>query len=184
MQMPLEYGFDEQLVFSQGVAENASVEAILLANLPGACQVIPAHQSNDMNGTDWWVETRSGSFLSVDAKIRRTDWSAKGADDLALESWSVVEKNVVGWTRNTKKRTDYVLWLWKDTGRWCLVPFQMLCLVFEGNWQEWAQRYKTSRQLTSRDGWRDSYHSECIFVPRREVWAEIYRHFGGGVAAE
>ena len=23
------------------------------------------------------------------------------------------------------------------------------------------------------------YHSECVFVPRRVIWTEIYRSFGG-----
>ena len=178
---PLEYNFDERLAFSEGFAESASVEAIILDNLPGACKVVSAHKDNDRNGTDWWVETRGGNWLSVDAKVREQDWAAKpghiACDDLALEIWSVVEKSIIGWTRNKSKRTDYVLWLWKDTGRWCLVPFQMLCRVFEDNWRRWANTYKTRKQFTPRD--HGGYHSECVFVPRREVWKEIYNAFGG-----
>lgn len=185
MQPPLEYGFGDRLAFSHGVAQGATVESILLANLPGACKVIPAHSSNDRNGTDWWVETRSGNFLSVDAKVREQDWAAKpepyGADDLALETWSVVERQKIGWTRNRSKRTDYILWVWTDTGRWCLVPFQMLCKVFEDNWHSWRGQYRTSQQRTPSEngGW----HSECVFVPRRVVWAEIYNTFAGRPAA-
>jgi hypothetical protein len=49
--------------------------------------------------------------------------------------------------------------------------------VFELNWQAWREQHKTRQQFTPRQS--GGYHSECVFVPRREVWAEIYRTFGG-----
>lgn len=160
---------------SQGVAGSATVKDVLLNNIPGACNVYQASRSNDRNGTDWWVEHENGSHLSVDAKVRSVDWAAKGQDDLALETWSVVEAKKIGWTRDIKKRTDYVLWLWTDTGRWCLVPFPMLCGVFSEYWKEWTGRYKTRQQYTPEG----NYHSECVFVPRKELWATIYRRYSG-----
>ncbi len=175
MQEPLEYGFDAQLALSHGNSASRSVEQILLVNIPGACKTIPAHASNDRNGTDWWIEHESGRFLSVDCKIREHDCAKYHADDLALETWSVVEKKIPGWTLNEKKRTDYVLWLWLDTGRWCLVPFPMLCKAFQAKHSEWKKKYKTAQQYTSER----NYHSECVFVPRKEVWAEMYRIYSG-----
>ena len=177
--MAISYGFQERLVMSEGVAGNTVVEDVIMANIPGACHVYRAHLSNDRQGTDYWVELANGNHLSVDVKSRSEDWATKPpplrADDLALETWSVVEKRVVGWTRDAKKRTDYVLWFWQDTGRWCLIPFPMLCGVFSDKWQEWASMYKTRKQYTpGRD-----YHSECVFVPRKEVWAAIYRKYSG-----
>lgn len=177
MAQAISYGFQEQLVMSQGVAFSATVQDVLLKNIPGACNVYPASRSNDKNGTDWWVEHESGNHLSVDAKVRSMDWAAKGKDDLALETWSVVESMKVGWTRDSRKRTDYVLWLWTDSGRWCLVPFPMLCAVFSEKWQDWKTSYKTSRQHTPEG----NYHSECVFVPRKELWAAIYRKYSGVV---
>lgn len=174
---PKSYTFGDRLKMSQGQAEGANVEGVILGNIPGAVAVHSAHECNDRAGTDWWVETRGGGFLSIDAKVRSEDWAPKGFDDLALETWSVVEAEKVGWTRDHTKRTDYVLWLWVDTGRWCLVPFQMLCAVFADNWQEWAKQHKTRRQHTPGHG--GGYHSECVFVPRRDVWASIYNKFGG-----
>lgn len=173
--MPLEYGFQEQMAMSQGVSESQDISDIILSNLPSAVGVHPAHSTNDRTGIDWWVETSTGKMLGVDCKIRSEDYAAKGEDDLALETWSVVEKSVVGWTRDENKKTDYVLWLWTDTGRWCLVPFPMLCRVFSDNWQQWKGAYKTRKQCTPERG----YHSECTFVPRRVVWAEIYRVYAG-----
>ncbi len=173
--MAIEYSFADQL---DGSRRDAPIESILLQNIPGAVAVHPAHASNDRRGTDFWVEHVRGDHLSVDVKVRTEDWAAKpdGADDLALETWSVVEAEKIGWTRDATKRTDYVLWYWKDTGRWCLVPFAMLCLVFQEHWQDWAQRYATHRQYTPDYG---GYHSECVFVPRPEVWSEIYRRCSG-----
>lgn len=175
--MTIEYAFDERLALSQGHSQSKSIKDILLENIPGALGAHQAHQENDRNGTDWWVEHKRGYFLSVDCKVREVDWSERGEDDLALETWSVIGQKV-GWTRDEGKRTDYILWLWMDTGRWCLVPFIMLCAVYQDKWEEWRNEYKTSRQHTPGENGR-GWYSECTFVPRREVWAEIYRRYAG-----
>ena len=172
------YDFDERLAMSQG-ADKGSVSAILLANIPGANSVSKASVSNDKSGTDYWVEHCSGKHLSIDVKVREEDYSAKPnkQDDLALETWSVMEHNKVGWTRDSNKRSDYILWYWLDTGRWCLISFPYLCKVFQDNWTLWVKAYKTREQVTPNNG--RPYRSQCVFVPRREVWAEIYRSFAG-----
>ena len=177
--MALEYGFAERLAMSSGHAAVADVKTILLQNIPGAVAVTQAAPSNDRQGIDWWVELNTARHLAVDAKVREEDWAAKHPheDDLALESWSVVEKQIPGWTRDSQKKCDYVLWLWKDTGRFCLIPFPMLCSVFSRNWEQWAAKHKTRRQYTQMGN--GGYHSECVFVPRNEVWREMYRQYGG-----
>lgn len=180
MSSPRRYEFGERLAMSQGVSGNTSIEAILLEAIPGALSARPAHKKNDRHGVDWWVEC-DGRHLAVDVKARGEDWASKPrpytADDLALETWSVIERNVVGWTRDESKRTDYVLWFWQDTRRWCLIPFPFLCRVFSERWQEWHAAYEHHKQHTPRaDG---GYHSECVYVPRRVVWASIYERFSG-----
>jgi len=181
--MARDFTLQDQLAFSNGISESKDVVDILLRTIPGACNVHRAAHVNDRNGTDWWVEHASGKHLSIDAKVREVDWQKRhpDEDDLALETWSVCEKRIVGWTRNAEKRTDYILWLWVDTGRWCLLAFPMLCHVFTMKWMEWKERYKVRQQRTlpARGSISQPYHSECVFVPRREVWAEIYRTFGG-----
>lgn len=176
--MPREYSFSDRLRMSQGIAAGSDVAAILVGAIPGAVAAYPAHPSNDRNGTDYWVEHARGTHFSVDVKRRAEDWTAKAepSDDLALEIWSVMEKQKVGWTRDATKRTDYVLWLWQDTGRWCLMPFAMLCAVFQEHWQAWTARYPTHEQFTPEFG---GYHSQCVFVPREVVWEALYRRFGG-----
>lgn len=182
--MVTEYGFGNRMAMSQGVACNADVRSVLLAQIPGAVNVHAADVTNDKQGVDWWVELSTAKHLAVDAKVRAQDWASShpNEDDVALETWSVVESAIVGWTRDSAKRCDYVLWLWKDTGRFCLVPFPMLCRVFGEHWRAWSKRYKTAQQFTSRG--TGGYHSECVFVPRRELWASIYRQYGGQLHAE
>lgn len=188
--MTREFTFGNQLSMSDGHATVASVEAVLMELIPGACSVSRAATVNDKDGTDWWVEV-SGRHLSVDAKVRSEDWAAShpSEDDLALETYSVKgyrlpdgtrsgKPSVVGWTRDPGKRSDYILWLWQDTGRYCLIAFPHLCGVFQAKWREWSQQHKTREQFTKsvtpdRDGW----YSECVFVPRREIWAEIYKRY-------
>jgi hypothetical protein len=166
---PREYSFAERSALAR--KHDAAVAAILLANIPGARQAVPACLDNDKRGTDWWIEMSSGYWLSVDVKIREKDF---GQDDLALETWSVVEKKVIGWTRNPDKRTDYILWYWIDTGKFVLVPFRPLCCVFQARWEKWLVAYKHDQQNTPDAFGGGFYHSECVFVPRRDLWQAMY----------
>jgi hypothetical protein len=173
----IDYNFTERLGWSERYTTTATVNGVLMEYIPGALRVTKAVESDDRNGTDWWVYRSCDRTLSIDAKVRSEDWAARPEpqDDLALETWSVVERNVPGWTRNERKRTDYILWLWTDSGRSCLVPFPMLCAVFMANWMEWRKQYKIAQQYTPDR----EYHSECVFVPRRVIWQAIYKRFGG-----
>lgn len=165
------FDFKQALTISTGTSANRVIGDILLENIPGSTRAIQANQHNDRHGVDWWLEMQSGDFLGVDCKIREEDPKPKfGKDDLALETWSVVEKKVVGWTLDDAKRTDYVFWFWKDTGRWCVVPFLLLRRAFQIHLVDWKAAFRVATQCTDR-----RYHSECVFVPRREVWAAIYK---------
>lgn len=157
---------------------NNQVKLVLLENIPGAINVKMSSPDEDRAGTDWWVIPKNGRPLSVDLKARETDFREKtGKDDLALEIWSVKERAKVGWTRDLAKTTDYVLWFWKDTKRWCLIPFPMLCKVFIANYLTWSAQYETAIQFTPSTS--SGYHSECVFVPRKVVWLEIIKTYGG-----
>lgn len=174
-----EFDFYERMSMSQGVSANAKISEILMGNVPGATAARLASPKDDRNGTDWWLDHTSGKSISVDCKVRESDWLAThpDEDDLALETHSVIEANKVGWTRDPQKRTDYILWLWRDTGRWCLLPFPMLCGVFMDSWKRWSNEFRIARQVTVAPS--GSYHSECVFVPRRTVWRAIYLKYGG-----
>jgi len=170
------------MAMSAGVSANASVMEILLENIPGAIDATAANTRHDRQGTDWWVEVVGNEDrrrVSVDVKVRAEDFARHGKDDLALETWSVLNESP-GWTRDPRKRTDYILWVWMDTGRWCLVPFLMLCCVFTDKWQEWRGAYQRAVQKTlPRGPGENGWHSECVFVPRKVVWRSIYQRYGG-----
>lgn len=175
------FNFRQQLQMSEGVSLSFDFREVLLTEMPNATEIRRANQLDDRSGTDWWVDRHNNRPLSVDLKAREHDCRKYGNDDLALETWSVVEKRIIGWTRNSKKATDYILWFWNDTRRWCLVPFPMLCRVFSLLWQDWASIYRTEQQQTDRNG--EVYHSECVFVPREVVWDNIVRHYSPAVVA-
>ena len=175
-----EFDFNERIEMSEGVCSSSDVDAILLNAIPGSINAWRADERDDINGTDWWVSRESGRPIGVDVKARSKDYSLKGNDDLALELWSDIDRHVIGWTLRTDKQTDYVLWVWQDTGRWCLLPFPMLCYVFWKRGREWTGKYKRAKQSSRRGLY--SWKSECLFVPRRVVWAEIYRRYSGDAA--
>ena len=177
--MPHDFSFTAELKFSSESTVNHSVTAVLLAEVPGAVIVTRATAEEDRRGTDYWVSLATGKRVSVDTKVRRRDF---GLDDLALETWSVVEERRIGWTRDASKDTDYVLWLWEDSGKWRLVPFAMLCAVFIAHWSVWRKTYRRGVQRTTRAG-RPAYHSEVVFVPRVVIWRAIYQQFSGERAA-
>jgi hypothetical protein len=186
MAEPKKYGFKQQLEWSDGHADQEDVERVLLNRIPAATKVTKADKKNDRQGTDYWVE-RSNALppLSVDRKVRDEDFSVHinpklRGDDLALETWSVMPgtggsvDGQVGWTRDISKRTDYVLWYWRDTARFCLVPFAPLCFVFGKTWREWSLRFKRRVQTSTGEGGRQ-WNSECVYVDRNAVFDAMQR---------
>jgi hypothetical protein len=173
------YGFNDKLIASQGIVESCDVGEILRCRLPGCVEVKQAPKDIDRTGVDWLAKMSCGRVVGVDVKIREKDCTRFGNDDVALETWSVVGSHV-GWTRDDGKACEWVLWVWKDTGRFFLLPFQALCSVFSDRWEHWVDAYKTRTQRTVREG--RSWESECVFVPRMVVLDAIVEWFGGSVA--
>lgn len=173
-----EFAFGERLRMSDGYADTQNIGDILRYCIPGAVDVQRASVADDRHGVDWWVHRTNEKPLGVDVKIRSKDFRAIDStrDDYALETWSVVERNIVGWTRDAQKQCDYILWFWQDTQRWSCVPFPMLCHVFDEHWAEWTRKYHTAKQRTVG---AVIYHSECVYVPRTVVWRKIYERYGG-----
>jgi hypothetical protein len=168
-----QFDFNERLAFSHGISKNKDFETILFSQIPGAKEIRKATLQEDKKGTDYVVIRENGRELSIDVKVREYDWKEKtGEDDIALETWSVVGKKA-GWTRDKDKNTDYVFWYWNNTGRWCLLPFVYLYTLFSEHWEEWIKNFKHASQQNN------GYMSECVFVPRRFLWVEIYKRFGG-----
>lgn len=169
-----EYDFDRQLQMSYGVCDRLTSD-VLLGFFPGAREILKRESVQiDKQGVDLWVVLDNGKRLAVDVKVREKDF---GKDDLALEVWSVVENQVIGWSLDEKKQTDYILWFWKDTRKFCIVPFPLLVKAFQHNRLTWLDNCEHPKQRTHQN--RRIYHSECVFVPRRWVWGSIYAMCNG-----
>jgi len=168
LKLATRYDFQERLRFSNGYLKGG-IGRILLARVPGALQVVKADVQADRHGTDYWVERGNGKSLAVDVKVREQDFAPE-YDDLALETWSVIGQRV-GWTRDSDKLTDYVLWFWASTGRFFLADFPCLCKVFERYWQRWAGTYQVAKQNSVQGG--RSWQSQCVFVPRLLVMEKM-----------
>jgi len=169
-----EYDFQERLAWSEG--HKPSIEAIIKIiknRIPGCTGIQRATPQADKDGTDYFANRHQNTPLSIDLKLREEDYKSKGHDDLALETWSVIPENgrqgKIGWTRDPQKRTDYILWYWQDTGRFCLVSFHALCFVFQKRWEKWRKLFPPHVQNSG------SWKSECVFVPRHIVFKSIHQ---------
>ena len=175
-----DYGFKEQLEMSNSEIVEEGINQILHRYIPGIDRVVKANEIDDRKGTDYWAVLSNEHKLSIDIKVRADDflWKKGKKDDLALETWSVIGKKI-GWTRDSDKHTDYIVWMWLDTNRFSIFNFRQLCYVYQQNWEAWAAKYGTKKQRT--DG---SYYGQCSFVPRRVVINEIDRVFHSDVVLQ
>ena len=175
------FDFQEEKAKSEGTALNKDYRDLLLEIIPGSINIRKAPLKEDKEGTDWWVDYSHREPISIDIKARDLDplnFDRDPKDDLILETWSNIEKKIPGWTLNPNKRTDYILWFWKPTGRYLLLSFPKLLYVFIKNWKKWKEIYPIDT-TKSRGSYGITWKSEYIKVPRKIVLGEIDRIFHG-----
>lgn len=176
--MSPEYHFQDQFLRSAGIVASGQTLELVRRLIPDAISAELAHPTDDKNGTDIWVyRDQRLRPISVDQKTRELDpMVAYGSDDLALETWSNVERRKIGWALDPTKQTDYILWYFVPTRRYVFLPFLPLRTVFAANNLAWRSQYRSARQNT--DG---LYHSECLFVPQNVLWRAIHGLCNGRV---
>jgi hypothetical protein len=156
------FDFDEQ----QAISETQEAHALIITHLtqlfPAALTIRKAARGNDKLGADYWIEFPHGQFRSVDAKVRRENWRAKDRPEIALEIWSDIKKKKPGWTLDTDKISEYVLFVWLDTGRADLFDFRLLQAVTRANLSEWESARQQSEQVTASR--RGKYTARCVFM--------------------
>ena len=172
-----DYGFEALYRWSEGKDISGGIPAILLKNIPGAVDVKSAGNEDDKKGIDYWVYRKNTKrAVTVDVKNRSIDpIDSFGSDDLALERWSVIEQNKIGWTLDDSKETDFILWFFHPTERWVLLPFVQLLAVAQEHMTTWEAQYINKTQSSDDGRW----HSLCVFVPRPIVLAAISKRFYG-----
>jgi hypothetical protein len=174
----MDYDFTKQLEKSDTDSIQEHVSRYLQQAFPDVSAVNRASTVEDRSGVDYWVVVSQNKSIGVDVKVRDLDPIETGyGDDIALEIWSSIGYSV-GWSLDSKKQTDYVLWFWTTTNRFFLVPFLMLCQVFRDNYDTWTGKYK--RAVQNSGSWR----SECVFVPRSEIVSALYDKYWDSVANE
>jgi hypothetical protein len=170
------HDFQDELAWSEGKVGRAGIDRVLLDRIPGATSIRNPTDEENKEGIDAWVERGNGlPAVRVDHKTRATDprLFSVPQDDLALEIWSDIDRRKIGWTRDRSKKTDWIIWYWIQTGRFCLVPFLPLCFAMEREWEKWTQKYRSPIQ-TSNFGMR-TWKSQCVFVPRDVVYSAFMR---------
>lgn len=162
--------FDELLAFSYSRIYSTDIGTIRCM-IPGCSTVRIASKTQDRRGADYVAVLRHGRELAIDAKSRQAGCSIywrSNEPELALERWSVkpnplLPKGRVGWTLDTSKNTDLVLFTFdfSDTELAYLLPFQHLRAAFVRFGKRWLDDFgPLAEQCTE-----GRYRSACLFVP-------------------
>ena len=102
--------FYEKLSYSLGHQQTVDCN-ILRSHIPKCIGVEKTSVDIDRTGVDYIATLQGGTKIFIDAKTRTPGCSRywKGEPELAIETWSVVEKKIPGWTFNEKSDVDYIL---------------------------------------------------------------------------
>lgn len=153
------FNFDKQLHFSNNKTTISHIFGLLYKHTK-----IKGHKKadikDDKNGVDYWITTNKGNIKGIDLKIRDKDF---GNEDVALEIYSNIEKQTIGWTIDDKKITDYIIWYWCDTKRLLIIDYKQLRILAKEKIDHWEDKYFTAEQRNH------GYTSLCVFVPIKEI---------------
>jgi hypothetical protein len=169
-------GFNDRL--AQAAAHSVQPRDVLLT-LPGISIAEQGSHYEDLTGVDWVIGGEQITRLGIDLKMRDYRYSDYNPD-LCLETESTDRST--GWTRDTRKRTDAVLWIYRNG--WCvLVPFRPLLVAFERNEQLWrADAAKRRPQYPGGENIQTSYRNGSTWQSRDIVVSQAL--IAAGVRAE
>jgi len=166
----MNFSFRERLAFSVDARGQEDIDIITRCH-NGSIAIEKADTQDDISGVDYFVTLDSGVQVKWDVKRRDIGCSRfwKSGPELALETWSDMERGRIGWTLDREKETDYILFAFdpSDHDRAYAIPFQHLRAAFNANGPDWYKRYRHEKQ-SSRENGRE-WVSECVFIPIHEV---------------
>jgi hypothetical protein len=184
------FDFLGKLLWSK-TQNTGDVRRIIASLLDGVVDIEAATESEDRNGTDWWVTLRGGARVAIDQKAREPGCSrywnkaelfGEEGIELAPEIWSSMSREeaerhgysmdwtystpACGWTLSESKNTDYILCTFdpKDSPLAVLIPFQQYRTAFRRFLPVWKRHFKVSPQRNA------TWVSQCCFVP---VWCVL-----------
>jgi len=162
--------WDDNLAFSKGAREMTDVDTIRHM-LPNCKEVVIVEDPETQRaGIDYIARLEGGGTVNIDSK-GRTRGAAKywktGQPELALEVWSVMpeagKSGTPGWTFDTSKQTDMVLYHFDDVPDCYLIAFQSLRIAAVQNYADWHAKYCEPPQHSKRGD--TSWRSQAMFVP-------------------
>ena len=114
----------------------------------------------DLSGIDYFVILKDQTKIGIDVKFRNKDYCIDKTPDICIEDWSVIGSKE-GWIADSTKKTDYILFVCRDTKRSHCYDFKVLQRVYE----EFGHRWAGSQQIQRNKG----YSSSCLIVPCKEI---------------
>lgn len=160
--MPLH--FDRSLAQSFRDTDSFPLDRAFEQLFPGYESYSQSEKQLDRQGSDVQIQLGNRT-IHADLKFRSEDPRLWGEDDLAVELLSVVEKGIRGYAN---QRTDYLIWVFKRTGRIVSLPFEPFKRFYQQNWSYWHfwRAEKPAQTITESGG---SYHSLHCLVPFKLV---------------
>lgn len=169
--------FYEKLSYSLGHQQTVDCN-ILRSHIPKCVNVEKTSVDIDRAGVDYIATLQGGTKILIDAKTRTPGCSRywKDEPELAIETWSVVEKKIPGWTFNEKSDVDYILYTFpkEDYAGYFFIPFQLLRSASISCYPDWIKRFPKHYQRNN------GYTSEAMFIPANVILAEVKREMQGG----
>lgn len=149
----------DKLQFSE---ENIAEDIRLLKKYFNAEKVVKTDIELDIQGIDYLIYLKNGEIKTADVKRREYDADKYWGDEpeLALELYSDVEQEKLGWT-TTPKDVDYIVFIFKTRrfNEMYVFEFYDLYRTFEHNGRHWAEELGIKMQQN------DNWWSSAIFVP-------------------
>ena len=158
--------FHRDLEYSKTPGADALIRRVLASRWPGF-EIEKACLTDDKAGSDYWIMTQRR--LGIDIKLRRRDCrgfrdrDGNPVDDVCLEIQSAIGMSD-GWAKQPGRLTDYIVWIWSDSGRSFCLSSHELSQVVRLKETEWLKKYSRKPATTAR-GETSTYATQCVFVP-------------------
>ncbi|EDY81928.1 hypothetical protein VDG1235_1548 [Verrucomicrobiia bacterium DG1235] len=166
--------FSKDLSRSLSDTENFPLDDCLAQLFPDYLCSRQTSEAEDVMGADLKIYLKSRRCLA-DLKIRDEDPRLWGADDLAIELYSVLERRIRGYEN---RNADCLIWLFKPTGRAVMIEFDAFKRCYEANWDYWHfWRAEAPQKTRMRDG--TTYHSVHCYVPLELFKAGVTEAYAG-----
>ncbi|MBD5781643.1 hypothetical protein IEN85_19230 [Pelagicoccus sp. NFK12] len=154
--------FEESLAKSFRDTKSVPLEQAFAKLFPGFLTYSQSGKELDLLGSDVRIHLRDRD-IHVDLKFRDTDPRQWGMDDLTIELLSVAERGIRGYEN---QRTDYLVWVFKTTGRVVAIPFPAFKRFYQANWNFWYfWRAEKPQRTIMPNG--QAFHSVHCHVPFR-----------------